>query len=73
MVDVTMYKQMVGSFMYICNSRPDIDFIVGVLSIFMHDLRKSHLLARKKVIRYFKGTLRHDVFFSYGRKRIKKR
>lgn len=34
----------------------------------MHDPRKSHLLAGKKVLRYIKGTWRYGVFFSYGKK-----
>ncbi|XP_050914873.1 secreted RxLR effector protein 161-like [Lathyrus oleraceus] len=70
-VYITMYKQMIGSLRYICNSRPDINFIVGLLSKFMHNPRKSHMLAGKRVLIYIKGTLRYCVFFSYGIKRSK--
>lgn len=68
-VDVTLYKQMIRSLRYICNSRPNINSVVGVFSRFMHDPRKSHMLDGKGVLRYIKGTLRHGVLFSYGRKR----
>lgn len=70
-VDATLYKQMIGSLRYLCNGRPDINFFVGVLRNFIHYPRKSHLLARKRVLRYIKENLRHGVFFSYGRKRNK--
>src|SRR4051812_44048573 len=67
-VDATLYKQMIESLRYLCNSLSDINFTVGVLSKFMHDPRKSHLLVEKRVLRYIKGTSRYGVFFSYGRK-----
>lgn len=35
-VDNIRYKQMVGSLRFLCNSRLDICFSVGVLSRFMH-------------------------------------
>lgn len=44
-VDATSYKHMLGSFMYLYNNRPNINFIIGLLSKFMHDPKKSHLLA----------------------------
>ncbi|PNX90300.1 copia-type polyprotein, partial [Trifolium pratense] len=48
MVDSTMFKQMIGSLRYLCNSRPDICYAVGVISRFMNSPRKSHLIASKE-------------------------
>ena len=31
-IDATMYRQMIGSFMYLMNMRPDICFAVNTLS-----------------------------------------
>ncbi|KOM24671.1 hypothetical protein LR48_Vigan2413s000100 [Vigna angularis] len=62
----TLYKQMVGSLRYLCNSRPDIYFAIGVLSRFMHQLKKMHLIATKRVLRYVKGTLEFGVLFPKG-------
>ncbi|XP_050890023.1 uncharacterized mitochondrial protein AtMg00810-like [Lathyrus oleraceus] len=70
-VEVVMYNQMIESLRYLCNSRPYINYVVRGLHIFMHDPRNSHMLYTKKVLRSIKGTLRHIVFFSYGRKRSK--
>lgn len=54
-VDDTLFKQIVGSLRYICNIRPDICFGVGLISKFMDDPRKSHLVAAKRIMRYLKG------------------
>ena len=52
-----LFKQIVGSLRYLCNSRPDIAYAVGIISRFMSEPRVSHLLAAKRVMRYIKGTL----------------
>ena len=36
-VDATMYRQMIGSLMYLTNMRPDICFAVNTLSQFLID------------------------------------
>ncbi|PNX99966.1 hypothetical protein L195_g023239 [Trifolium pratense] len=65
-VDSTMFRQMVGSLRYLCNSRPDICYAVSVISRFMHDPRKSHLLAAKRILRYLKGTVECGLLFPIG-------
>ncbi|XP_017413020.1 uncharacterized protein LOC108324590 [Vigna angularis] len=50
-VDATLYKQIVGSLRYICNSRPDINYGVGLVSRFMSDPRQSHLATTKHILR----------------------
>ena len=62
-VDPTLFKQIVGSLRYLCNSRPDIAYAVGIISRFMSEPRVSHLLAAKRVMRYIKGTLQYDILF----------
>jgi hypothetical protein len=67
-VDLTMFRQIVGSLRYLCNSRPDIFYSVSVISKFMHDPRKSHLIATKRILRYIKGTMDFGLLFPYGTK-----
>ena len=43
-VNPTHYKQLIGSLRYLCNSRLDLSFVVGVTSKHMHEPRKSHLI-----------------------------
>jgi hypothetical protein len=60
-VDVTLYRQMVGSLMYLTNTRHDICFDVNTLSQYMEQPRQVHLVAAKYVIRYLKGTLDYGL------------
>ncbi|CAJ2663624.1 unnamed protein product [Trifolium pratense] len=65
-VDPTVFRQIVGSLRYVCNSRPDICYAVSVISRFMHDPRKSHMIAAKRILRYLKGTLEIGLLFPIG-------
>ena len=50
-VDATMYHQMIGSLMYLMNTRPDIFFVVNTLSKFLTYSRHVHLIAAKHILR----------------------
>ena len=39
LIDLTMYRQLIGSLMYLTNTRPDICFAVNALSQFIGELR----------------------------------
>lgn len=57
-IDVTMYKSLIGSLMYLCvATRPDISHAVSKLSQYNSDPRQSHWVAAKRVLRYVQGTL----------------
>ena len=63
--DMTHYKQIIGSLMYLTNTRPDICFVVNTLSQHLVKLRWVHLIAAKHVMRCLKGTI--DLGLYYGR------
>jgi hypothetical protein len=42
LVDSTLYHQLIGSLMYLVNTRPDICFVVNTLSQFMVEPRRVH-------------------------------
>lgn len=42
LVDPTIYRQLIGSLMYLVNSRPDISFVVNTLIQFMVEPRRVH-------------------------------
>ena len=42
LIDPTMYHQLIGSLMYLANTRPDICFAMNALSQFMSEPRKIH-------------------------------
>ena len=42
LVDPTLYRQLIGSLMYLVNSRPDLCFAVNTLSQFMVEPTRVH-------------------------------
>ncbi|XP_076912370.1 uncharacterized protein LOC143570654 [Bidens hawaiensis] len=67
-IDVTLFKQMVGSLMYITNTRPDLQYVVSLISRFMSNPMVEHYDAAKRVIRYIQGTLDFGVWYKKGGK-----
>ena len=62
-VNATMYKQLVGSLMYLTATRPDLMYVVSLISRFMASPIELHLQAAKRVLRYLKGTVDLGVFY----------
>jgi hypothetical protein len=55
--DPLLYRQMVGSLIYLTITRPDLCYSVGLVSQFMQTPRKPHMDAVKRIMRYVKSTL----------------
>jgi hypothetical protein len=51
-IDPTPYRQLIGSLMYLVNTRPDICYAVSALSQFMSQLRQIQWIVVKHVLRY---------------------
>jgi hypothetical protein len=60
-VDATLYREMIGSLMYLTNTRPYICFVVNTLSQYMVDPKCVHLIAVKHVMRYLKGIMDYGL------------
>ncbi|KAD3336888.1 hypothetical protein E3N88_32407 [Mikania micrantha] len=56
LIDVTLYRGMIGSLMYLTTSRPDIMFATCLCARYQSKPRVSHLIAVKRIMRYLKGT-----------------
>jgi hypothetical protein len=63
-VDVTLYRWMIGSLMYLTNTKPYICFVVNTLSQYLVEPRCVHLVAAKYVMRYLKGTLDYGLYYT---------
>ena len=63
-----MYRQMIGSLMYLTNTRPDICFVVNTLNQFLTDPRHVHLIAAKHILRYIKGTIDYGLKYEANQK-----
>ena len=60
-VDATMYRQMIGSLMYLTNTRPNLCFAMNTLSQLLTYLRHVHLIAAKHILRYLRGTSKRRI------------
>ena len=66
LVDEAKYRRLVGSLIYLCNTRPDISFATGVLSRFSNKPQENHWRAGMQVLKYIKGTLDYGITYTKG-------
>ena len=64
LVDPTMYRQLVGSLMYLVNTRQDICFAVSTLDQFMCEPRQMHWVDAKHVLRYLHGIVGYGLRYT---------
>jgi len=53
---------MVGALQYLTMTRPDISYVVHVISQFMHAPCTTHLHAVKRIFRYLQGALSYGLW-----------
>jgi len=63
-VNPTLFKQIVGSLRYLCHTRPNIAYGVGLISRYMVKPTTSHLVAAKRILRYVMGTSNYGIQYS---------
>ena len=62
--DANLYRQLVGSLIYLTVTRPDISYAVHVVSQFMVAPRSLHYAVVLIILRYLKGTIFDGLHFS---------
>ena len=62
-VDATIYRQLVGSLMYLVNTRPNICYVVKHPSQAMVKPTKLFWKAGKHVLRYLKGNTKYVLWY----------
>ena len=68
LVDAMMYHHMIGSLMYLMNTRPDICFAMNTLSQFLTDPKHVHLIAAKHILRYLKCKIDYGLKYEVNQK-----
>jgi hypothetical protein len=63
LVDKEKYQKVVGRLLYLCHTRPDIAYTVGVASRYMHEPRSGHMDVVHRILRYLKGTPGKGLWF----------
>jgi hypothetical protein len=64
LVDPSLYRQLIGSLMYLLNTQPDIFLVVNTLSQFQVEPRHEHWITIKHVLRYIHGTINYGLRYT---------
>ncbi|KAI5334495.1 hypothetical protein L3X38_024628 [Prunus dulcis] len=67
LADETLYRQMVGSLLYLTATGLDIMFAASLLARFMHNPTKKHMGTAKRVLRYIQGTMNYGLAYEKGK------
>eukprot|EP00253_Pinus_taeda_P031819 PITA_31819 len=62
-VNLTLYKSMIGSLMYLATNRADIMYAVSLVSRFMETPKETHWQAMKRILRYVNGTKHYGILY----------
>jgi hypothetical protein len=62
--DPTVYRQIIGSLMYLVHTRPDICYAVNALSQFMCNPKHIHMVVAKHILRYVWGTIAYGLRYT---------
>jgi hypothetical protein len=63
-ISSTLYKQLVGSLMYLTTTRPDITYATSYISRFMESPKYSHWKVGKRILRYIAGTTTYGLWYT---------
>jgi hypothetical protein len=63
-IDPHLYRQLIRSLMYLVNTRPNICYVVNVLSQFMNHSRQTHWIAMKHVLIYLRGIIGYGLRYA---------
>ncbi|CAI8615091.1 unnamed protein product [Vicia faba] len=62
-VDSTKYKQIVDCLVYLAATRPDLMYVLSLISRFMNYPTELHMHAVKRVLRYLNGTINLGIMY----------
>ena len=66
LVDATLYRMLVGKLLFLTKTRPDLAYVVSVVSRFMQNPQETHLQAAKHILRYLRRYRYLALFFEHG-------
>ena len=58
------YQRLVGKLIYLSHTRPDISYVVGIVSQFIHKPNEEHLKAALRIVKYLKNSLGLGLLFT---------
>eukprot|EP00253_Pinus_taeda_P004727 PITA_04727 len=63
-VNLTLYKSMIGSLMYLTPTRLDIMYAMSLVSRFILTPKETHWQAMKRILRYINGKKQHGILYT---------
>ena len=57
---------MIGKFLYVVRTRPDIALAVGMVARFLENPKENHTMAIKRIMRYLKGIEDYGLWYKMG-------
>ena len=66
LVDNSLSRQLVASFLYLTHSRPDLAYDVGFVARYMQEHHEIHCKATKRILHYVQGAKRFGVQYVVG-------
>ena len=64
LVDNLLYIQLVRILLYLTHSLPDLSYVIGVLSRYMHPPHEIHWKESKRILQYVQGTSKFEVHYA---------
>ena len=63
MVNNTLYRQLIGCFLYLTHTRPDISYAVSVSSRYIDQPHEIYWKSSKRILNFVQGTRTHGIFY----------
>jgi len=66
--NVIEFRSIIGSLMFLCNTRPDIQSVISMVSRYMNDPSILHMNIAKIILIYVKGTINFGLHYCHVEK-----
>ena len=63
MVDITLYRKLVGSLLYLTHTRPDLSYVVSTVEKHMYQAHNIHWNVAKIILQYVQGSNKFGVHY----------
>ena len=63
-MDCTIYRQLIGSLLYLTHSQPDICYVMNDISIYMQHTHDIHWKETKRILQYIQGTRTYGIHYA---------
>ena len=64
MVDITLYRKLVGNLLYLTHTRPNFSYVVSAVARHMHHPHEIHWKAAKIILQHVQGTKKLGVHYT---------